>query len=754
MAEGNVWFLSRQLFERVVERLNGASSVDLDDFSVDLQANRSRLLEVLKNPVKSAADRAKIEKVGDQITLPGGRSVRVDQSMSAEALILAEVFNINEIAAVDLVLAGESELPNFPGLTRGLCAVLCYYNSHRYVAQTLRCLIEARAISGSSNGDVCSLVRTFTDDLWSSGLFKRLCEAVAQFDAARELDRLQQPNVKGLGGPKHRKMVMDLLTGIQSALGDCLVMWSVQNGLQASELPTVVSNLREWESTRAFGRSELSFWAAVFFAFDTSLLDVISTEDELGMFPVATQPQFIQAIQREICELQWKDAGLRATLQMGWAVSMRSLAQHHWTQGVLEDCQEDEEDILERALDAQPFHFLRQFVVGSASFRNTELAVRAVDSLLKQLIDYFPIRIKELRSRADEELRIAQEALERGHAPSQPVLHYEQQLLTLADMYTNIDPQLRPIIAAYWADADFFPQSFISEQVKSRTNLSKFIRSGAELGPAVLHVAYLALVKSLACDGSNARNAFELLRSRHGRAEQSTASWDHFFTALRQYLYTFKRDASMTSMGFGFASHVPVVVHISPEELAGLTAWFELAERIALEDVPSRATFVDHPNWQCLDTIFGLLSSSVPLALKGVMFRFLGALACDKLAAAKVWEKLLAAKIIAHTPDGRLSGLQQELDQVECRSQQYPATSGFLHMMASLVGHGSDCLPPSDLLAPYLQFVTDSIAIKFTNRSYKDVDEMVSIFFILVTDGEQGRGQCKSLHNIKLIKQS
>lgn len=41
----------------------------------------------------------------------------------------------------------------------------------------------------------------------------------------------------------------------------------------------------------------------------------------------------------------------------------------------------------------------------------------------------------------------------------------------------------------------------------------------------------------------------------------------------------------MTSMGLGYASHVPLVVHISPEELAGLMAWFQLAERIATEVV-------------------------------------------------------------------------------------------------------------------------------------------------------------------------
>ena len=63
---------------------------------------------------------------------------------------------------------------------------------------------------------------------------------------------------------------------------------------------------------------------------------------------------------------------------------------------------------------------------------------------------------------------------------------------------------------------------------------------------------------------------------------------------------------------------------------------------------------------------------------------------------------------------------------MECQSERFPATNGFLKLFCSLVSHSPNILPPAEVLAPYLQFVTDSVLIKFTNRSYKNAAEMVS----------------------------
>ena len=58
-----------------------------------------------------------------------------------EALILADLFDLNELSALQLILLGEERLCDHPGLTRGLVAVLTYYDTRKTVVETLRALI-------------------------------------------------------------------------------------------------------------------------------------------------------------------------------------------------------------------------------------------------------------------------------------------------------------------------------------------------------------------------------------------------------------------------------------------------------------------------------------------------------------------------------------------------------------------------------------------------------------------------------------
>ena len=46
-------------------------------------------------------------------------------------MLLSDVLKLNELVCVDLLLAGEEHLPRFPTLTRGLLAVLLYYDGKR-----------------------------------------------------------------------------------------------------------------------------------------------------------------------------------------------------------------------------------------------------------------------------------------------------------------------------------------------------------------------------------------------------------------------------------------------------------------------------------------------------------------------------------------------------------------------------------------------------------------------------------------------
>lgn len=71
-----------------------------------------------------------------------------------QVVLLSEVLKLNELVCVDLLLAGEEHLPRFPCLTRGLLAVLLYYDGKRgYVF--LNQQFGTRKIEYTINNNTC-----------------------------------------------------------------------------------------------------------------------------------------------------------------------------------------------------------------------------------------------------------------------------------------------------------------------------------------------------------------------------------------------------------------------------------------------------------------------------------------------------------------------------------------------------------------------------------------------------------------------
>ena len=77
---------------------------------------------------------------------------------------------------------------------------------------------------------------------------------------------------------------------------------------------------------------------------------------------------------------------------------------------------------------------------------------------------------------------------------------------------------------------------------------------------------------------------------------------------------------------------------------------------------------------EVFENILGLLSSGIPLTLKGAIFGFLAALALDSSSAPRVFEKIMIANILSKGADGRLLGLQVRVDSIMgtwCCIQQF-----------------------------------------------------------------------------------
>ena len=89
-----------------------------------------------------------------------------------------------------MLLSGENQLPKYPGLTRGLVAVLLFYDGQRSLVSSLRTLLQSRE-----------------GHTWTLGLSADLIHLVSNFTAQLVEDKLvhkilgKSPLVSLLGGP-------------------------------------------------------------------------------------------------------------------------------------------------------------------------------------------------------------------------------------------------------------------------------------------------------------------------------------------------------------------------------------------------------------------------------------------------------------------------------------------------------------------------------------------------------------------------
>ncbi len=96
-----------------------------------------------------------------------------------EALILSDLYNMNELLAVELLLEAETQMQYFPNLTRGLTAILLYYDSKKSIVNTLKLLLVARTgrtwiLDDTMPSELTKLINDYTSRLIYDGLIVNL----------------------------------------------------------------------------------------------------------------------------------------------------------------------------------------------------------------------------------------------------------------------------------------------------------------------------------------------------------------------------------------------------------------------------------------------------------------------------------------------------------------------------------------------------------------------------------------------------
>ncbi|KAG9466567.1 hypothetical protein GDO78_016409 [Eleutherodactylus coqui] len=662
--------------------------------------------------------------------------------------------------------SGEHQQPHFPGLTRGLVAVLLYWDGKRCIANSLRTLIQSRkgkTFTLDLSPEVESMTTKFTDDLMDSGLTQKILTLVSQIDVNNEFDKLQKE--RGLGNEKHRKEVSDLIKESRQSLAESLFSWACQTPLNKDDTLLLIGYLEKIsvEADGTLDSVNLYLLMALLYCFDVGFLEQ-GTEDRdelMQQTPLLTERQYVAAIHQRLQDSQpWKLSGLQATVRLAWALALRGVSQLTEVTALAEFTEADE-ILAEMAIGGNTFLFLTDAVVGADIFSQEEFFIRRIHTLVTDFLTRMPMKVKQLRNRAEEDARLIHMSLQMGNEPPTSLRRdLEHVLLLIGELYRK-DPFHLELALEFWCPTEPLHNTNLmgsylgvahQRPPQRQVLLSKFVRQMSDLLPPTMYIPYLKMLQGLASGPQCAHYCFSFLKangSSHAENLQagSPVSWDHFFHSLMLYHEHLRRDIPSTDL---IHQRHPPLRGITQREMDGLVAFLQVTTTVIEWSESARLALCEHAQWTPVIVMLGLLQCSIPPVLKAELLKTLTAFGKSPEIAASLWQSLEHTQIlqtVRPTGQRQAAGIEVELNEIESRAEEYPLTRAFCTLIGTLV----ESYFPANLGAglrvpgfePYLQFLRDTVFLRFRTRAYRrpaekwEVAEAVlDVFYKLLRDYE------------------
>lgn len=659
----------------------------------------------------------------------------LSKELFQELVIISDMYDLNEYMALDLLCTAEIQLSYHPGLTRGLVAVLLYYDGRKALVSSLRLLIQARTgvLFRLGIADAISkYVTEYTDQLMNNGVFSRVLELLKSLDLSKEIELLQKN--RALGQARHQRQVLDLFEEIRQQLADIIYLWSAQTGLPREPAINLINFMRttkvEEDAAGNIDNVHLTLQMALLYGLDLSTLHVREDGEEMVQsLPLLSENGLLEALLTELAPSKgkWESQGLQSLTMFAMGICLatfRILPQNQTLQSAIEH----EELFIGTAIDWKVFSFLNNVFLKNEMIYKERFYYYRMHNLLSDFIVLAQTKVKELRIRADEAARTLQAYAHEGlEAPVSLPRHFEQFMFCIAKLYSQ-DKLKLDLMLEYWCPAEITPSQAYSYRTPPRSvSLFKFVRLAGDMMPPSLFVPYLTMLAGLASHPQSARYCFNMLK-QNGPGQVSTLSWDHFFGSFTRYLSNLRQEAPPTTDTVYRHRNYPR--GITPQEVHGLHSVLAVIRTVAQYDDFSRIALCEHPAWAPLSVLLGLVSCSVPIPLKAALLSTLAALSKSPETAAQMWNNLEASQILVtlhSTSSYQPRGIQTELEEIESRMEEYPMTRALLELLDVLTDSGIPRTlgagPRKPGFDPYLTFIVNSVFLKFYTRAYKDQEE-------------------------------
>jgi hypothetical protein len=680
-----------------------------------------------------AESRAKVQS--RRVETPEGVQLLDDEPDVREVLLLADELGMDEVLALRYVLAAHGAC----GEVSAAAAAGVFFEERLALTQALAALLHAQVTDASAlSAEAYNAVGVFNAKLLcppaagGESLLVRRLAALLQSDALAAAPGSRLPVAVDAFGRG-----LDRTAAAQrehAALAECLLYAHVirQRGAPADvgRLLDVLQHLALHARGAAGASHRLAAQRQANLALVAFLLATLPIEDAEGRARDEDDAALKAlaadaAVGAKVAQLEPRDDPYAAAAHLAW--------------GLLLLCSETREAaavaMIDAALAAGALGFLRAGVLDSVPMADESEDVRGVAaSVALQLLMLFWEVAAEgkdtLKERSVEGARA--EKAEPVEAPSSAAL------MAVDGRFGAPAPSppdsLAALLGAVAATLRLRPALFLDEARRS-VQLGALAADACSQAladvPSVL-VAYLGLLTAVAETEAGARAMFHQLRVENAA---EAVSWRRMFDALRGVVCRY----ALAAEGGAEGAPPPFSDVVLPvADTLALCAFARLFGAVFRAATPEEAAAWarqledDAGEAPCWEVLVQAMCSPVPQALKAALDDALAALARRPEIAAALWERLLAAVVVAPgyallaggggaPAGGPHYDLVHQLTEVEARAEDYPEALSFVRLLNALWrGAGGQLADDGRPVAHLARFVREDVLAPALQRAYRD----------------------------------
>lgn len=349
----------------------------IQELDTILRRHKQNFTSLLRNPPKNETSRNQLKAwLTDGKNIPGHGHIMLSKDLADEAIIISDMYDLEEFIALELLCTAQQQMPQHPGLPRGLVAILLYYDGRLALACALRDLFGAKlgvTWHVDSTQEITYVITSFVENLVeNSPILERIIDLLDELDVSNELTILTKN--RAIGPAKHIRQVLDLFDDIRLALATALFNWSAQSGLSKLVTGKLINYFSKYKPLEAWGGMDevnTTLVMSLLYAFDTSVLQRYEDGDRriqnLPILCEAGYTQYVFDLLTSNEKWEW-DNKVKSLFMFAFGLSMACLRQAPviLQQNSLKVINYDEQ-LIDESISFGVFEFLNLYLLDCAT---------------------------------------------------------------------------------------------------------------------------------------------------------------------------------------------------------------------------------------------------------------------------------------------------------------------------------------------------------------------------------------------------